>query len=339
VTLRRNVMIWHHHTADSTSLLPGSHDALLALLGVFERCRRAQPRAPVLHLHAPKTAGTSICRWANESGLKIASDRGASCSFFGDGPVWMGQTGAPASCRQRSLESERAGVSWMSVERWLDLPLCEGLRYSVALREPTARMTHQFKHLLNYFLKGDLGKSWEGDKSVLTAGFFARLWRFHEVRARLRNDTRVGDSAEDWLDLWLGFSTNYQVRSLAGAPAGRAFLEAPELALRRLGAALQVLEQLDSVLVVDSGPLSATQGKSLGRNLQVKPSAEIPFVSHAVSNGSEGDVLPAYLWDPGELREAQERNAADAELLRRARLLETLDRRYFHLVGLDAVSD
>ncbi|CAE7215507.1 unnamed protein product, partial [Symbiodinium necroappetens] len=46
-------------------------------------------------------------------------------------------------------------------------------------------------------------------------------------------------------------ASNYQVRSLAGAAGGYAFLE--DHAVHRLFAAKQVLEQLDAVIVVGNG--------------------------------------------------------------------------------------
>ena len=40
--------------------------------------------------------------------------------------------------------SER-NVTWSSVERWIDLPLCNHLRYVAVLRRPVARSAHGTK--------------------------------------------------------------------------------------------------------------------------------------------------------------------------------------------------
>ena len=45
--------------------------------------------------------------------------------------------------RQRFWESRLHNVTWFPVERWLDLPLCEGFQYVVTLREPVPRVLHQ----------------------------------------------------------------------------------------------------------------------------------------------------------------------------------------------------
>ena len=45
--------------------------------------------------------------------------------------------------RQRFWESRLRNVTWFPVERWLDLPLCEGFQYVVTLREPVPRVLHQ----------------------------------------------------------------------------------------------------------------------------------------------------------------------------------------------------
>ena len=82
--------------------------------------------------------------------------------------------------------------------------------------------------------------------SLLTEGSFG-----------IRDMARINESIAaitwlpDWLDLWLGMASNYQVRSLAGAGCGSAFLESPAAAERRLGAAIAVLEQ-DSPLNTSS---------------------------------------------------------------------------------------
>ena len=107
------------------------------------------PAAPVLQLHIPKTAGSSIKSWANLTGYRVRP-HGYQLSY-GDGPYWIGNRARPASCSQRRSESATENSSWFPVERWLDLPLCDDFQYVVALREPVARSLHQFHHMFSYF--------------------------------------------------------------------------------------------------------------------------------------------------------------------------------------------
>merc|ERR1711862_571313 len=125
-----------------------------------------------------------------------------------------------------------ANVSWTSVERWVDLPLCENLQYVVALRAPLARTLHQLMHLFFYYHHHyDLNH--KIDFASLRTSFFKKLWGFERVRDKLRGAAQTQAASvltsiselTDWLDLWLGFASNYQTRSLAGRGDGAAFLE------------------------------------------------------------------------------------------------------------------
>lgn len=176
---------------------------------------------PVLHVHMPKTAGTSLCSWAERQGLLVARHKGSFCWKRGDGPYWMGQAGLPASCRQRLSEARGKNFSWNSVERWVDLPLCEGMKYVVALRRPVERTLHQFKHLFGSFRSLLPGFDVTADAEI-TSDFFGKLWRYEEFRGVLLEvfGRGAGQDPDDWLDDWLGMSTNYQVRTLAGAGGG-----------------------------------------------------------------------------------------------------------------------
>ena len=143
--------------------------------------------------------------------------RDARCQFDGDGPFWLGDPAVPASCADRVREAAQANVSWMSVERWLDLPLCGELQYAVALRAPVARALHQFIHMLCYFYEYyDMQD--HVDVLAILQGVFAKLWRFDRVRGqmpgRLPPEPAGGWAAvselHDLLDVWLGFAGNYQ---------------------------------------------------------------------------------------------------------------------------------
>jgi len=173
---------------------------------------------PVLHVHMPKTAGTSLCFWAERRGLRVARHEGSLCWERGDGPYWMGEAGLPASCRQRLSEAQGNNFSWNSVERWVDLPLCEGMRYVVALRRPLERTLHQFQHLLRHF-RDVFGTRDIMEDVKVGVHFFSKLWRYGELRGELLAVFGRGtrQDPDDWLDHWLGMSTNYQVRTLAGA--------------------------------------------------------------------------------------------------------------------------
>ena len=57
----------------------------------LENCRAA-PKTPVLQLHLAKTAGSSLCHWANGSGFRSLQSVGQMnrCQLLGDGPFWLG---------------------------------------------------------------------------------------------------------------------------------------------------------------------------------------------------------------------------------------------------------
>lgn len=56
---------------------------------------------------------------------------------------WKIPTEMATQGQQRRWESRLRNVTWFPVERWLDLPLCEGFQYVVTLREPVPRVLHQ----------------------------------------------------------------------------------------------------------------------------------------------------------------------------------------------------
>ena len=82
------------------------------------------------------------------------------------------------------------------------------------------------------FIRGEV------DRQAFIQHFFWKLRRFAELREHFgsREAATINCSLasttwlSDWLDLWLGISSNYQVRSLAGAGGGAAFLESPTAA-------------------------------------------------------------------------------------------------------------
>merc|ERR1711920_479924 len=110
---------------------------------------------------------------------------------------------------------------------------------------------------------------------------------FDDVRNRIRNASRTGANlSADWLDLWLGIASNFQVRTLAGAGSGSAYTEDGAHARKRLGSALAVLEQFDAVFVVDQGlgVFQSTEELSLlSWLLQVSAGSlqPMPYVSHS----------------------------------------------------------
>eukprot|EP00439_Symbiodinium_sp_Y106_P035864 s4080_g4.t1 len=75
----------------------------------------------------------------------------------------------------------------------------------------------------------------------------------------------------DWLELWMGMSSNYQVRSLAGKGGGAAYLERGELAARRLAAAKRVLAEFDVVLSVGRGGVDRSQEDTRAMRLPEEP--------------------------------------------------------------------
>ena len=52
----------------------------------------------------------------------------------------------PEDCGKE--EARLHGFNWFSVERWVDVPLCENFGYVVVLRDAVSRTLHMFKHLL-----------------------------------------------------------------------------------------------------------------------------------------------------------------------------------------------
>lgn len=325
------------------------------VLAGLEQCRRRLPADPVVHLHIPKTAGTSLCTWANESGLGARRLHRAACHFRGDGPFWLGAPAVPASCERRRQEASAGNVSWMSVERWVDLPLCEGLQYVVALRSPVARTLHHFIHLVFYFMWHDVIRA-SLDTDSLLYKLFRRLWRLSGVREHLSGVSsvlKIDDSTpsitlmSDFLDLWLGMASNYQVRSLAGAGKGAAYLEDGAAAGRRLAAAVEVLEQFDVVLAVGGGGLGDREERLLRGLLRARRAlARRPFraVSHMRTPGaSQPDAPPEpgalfhampYEWGRGELEETQARNAADTALVMHAKMIQSVDLEYVRKFAL-----
>merc|ERR1712204_161839 len=90
-------------------------------------------------------------------------------------------------------------------------------------------------------------------------------------------------------------ASNYQVRSLAGAGCGAAFLESPAAAEKRLGAAAAVLEQLDVVLVVGTGLLRPRQEELLRTLLQTTQELTArpwPLVAHMLSPDAAPGAAP-----------------------------------------------
>eukprot|EP00439_Symbiodinium_sp_Y106_P084340 s10_g25.t1 len=113
-------------------------------------------------------------------------------------------------------------------------------------------------------------------------------------------------------------ASNYQVRSLAGAVGGLAFLE--DHAAHRLFAAKQVLEQLDAVIVVGNGLVTSSQMKLIAE-LVGAPEADIPAELEAHMTGSAagpGSIPFAafeHPWEEGELQDLMRTNAADRILV------------------------
>eukprot|EP00927_Polykrikos_kofoidii_P039737 TRINITY_DN34066_c0_g1_i1.p1 TRINITY_DN34066_c0_g1~~TRINITY_DN34066_c0_g1_i1.p1 ORF type:complete len:562 (-),score=53.08 TRINITY_DN34066_c0_g1_i1:104-1789(-) len=337
--LRHVVLILHHRAIAEGSLQRSTHGwplAFRSVLFALERCRSRLKNVPVVHLHAPKTAGSSLCRWANSSGHIIARYRESSCFLVGDGPSWIGDQATSRSCSQRSVEASQENISWMSVERWIDLPLCENFRYVATLREPITRLVSQFRHLLAYYMAS--GRQKEAfDTADLQHNFFGRLWQYDRVRKKLRKIGNYSADTMHWLDFWVGYASNYQVRSLAG-PGVSAFLEDGSLAERRLEAAKANLEYFDAVLVVDQrlkqSWVEHSQLETLRRLLgPVSASLEFPkehSVKHADVHGRM--FWAPYVWSQGELLETRKRNLADTKLVAHARLLQRLDGEYHDLV-------
>merc|ERR1712232_637598 len=89
---------------------------------------------PVIHVHIPKNAGRSLCKWAYQhAGLvppfetphhyrytdkKLEGQRlhGDGCFLHGDGPPALDEPSLSASCADRISEASKLKISWMSVE-------------------------------------------------------------------------------------------------------------------------------------------------------------------------------------------------------------------------------
>lgn len=342
VALRRNIMLWRRRAPSDNTSLATSVQVLRAL----EQCRRALGVSPVVHLHVPKTAGISICTWANASGFRSRRFLNADCHVRGDGAFWLGQPAIPASCEKRLRQLSQANASWMSVERWVDLPLCDELQYAVALREPVERTLHHFRHLVDYFLSISANIRNDVDRAGVVSHLYAKLWGLAHVEKDAWHPGEL-DVAEglplssvaglaDWVRLWQGFASNYQVRSLAGAGNGKAFLEEVPAAPRRLAVAKQVLEQFDAIVVVDK-LLEPRQARLMGSLLGAPEHQEVAdFPAYSHRHGPDGPMPPAdvdYDWGPGELHKLRLLNAADGALVRHAALLQELDQEYLELVA------
>ncbi|CAJ1448196.1 unnamed protein product, partial [Effrenium voratum] len=353
--LRRSFLLWWDRTRHR-DFWNSAWPTLQRLLRNLHRCQ-AGP-APVLQLHVPKTAGSALKSWAETQGFQVRGQENQN--WAGDGPYWIGSRAIPATCGQRRLELDDNGTTWFSVERWLDLPLCEDFQYVVALRDPVPRVLHQFQHKFLYFRLA-LGEAIaEALRQRQAEDLPQRLWslfRYEELRHKLRqrraarrpllwrNASAIGQGGPDtwhvdWLELWLGMASNYQVRSLAGAGGGLAYLEDGG-AGARLAAAKAVLEQFDVILPVSGRHgLDASDQELLRLALQLPQKEEsggFPFISHR-NFGDE--KLQPFRVNPVNLSaslaaELRSRNWADRMLVHHARRLRRLDRIYFRTVAQD----
>ncbi|CAE7667031.1 CYP704B1 [Symbiodinium sp. CCMP2592] len=331
--MRRNLLFWEKWQRPCTSC----RGTVQNLTAALEVCRAKLPKAPVLQVHIAKTAGTSLCTWANSSGLPSRRLPDGRCQLPGDGPFWLGERAAPATCQQRLREMARFNLSWSSIERWLDLPLCEELQYVTALRLPVSRTLHHFLHLLSFNHLGRFDLRDEVDIFALRQGFFHKVlrappWLWANTSNQGFRWPASTSQLRDFLQLWRGMASNYQVRSLAGAAGGSAFLE--DHAAHRLFAAKQVLEQLDAVIVVGNGLVTSSQMK-LVAELVGAPEADIPAELEAHMTGSAagpGSIPFAafeHPWEEGELQDLMRTNAADRLLVEHAMRLQTLDSDFF----------
>ncbi|CAE7398388.1 CYP704B1, partial [Symbiodinium sp. CCMP2456] len=348
--LRRDLMFWwdRHRFHSKWEKLRTAFDGTVQAV---ELCRKLQRPRAVVQLHIPKTAGSAMKEWAETAGFRVLDQ--TQQIKQGDGPYWIGTAGIPGSCRQRVRENRDRNTTWVAVERWLDLPLCDDFQYVVALREPVMRTLHQFSHKLSYFRdflpSGRL--PWYEQIENLE-GQLRSLWTYEELghllRGRRRSRLLLGKelsanrslSSErwpvDWLELWMGMSSNYQVRSLAGKGGGAAYLERGELAARRLAAAKRVLAEFDVVLSVGRGGVDRSQEELLWQGLHMESRGHtarigFPFVSHFKFGDDEPQPFRFNLvnltW-PSRL-ELQLRNYADRSLVKFAGQLQRLDRIYF----------
>ncbi|CAE7272493.1 CYP704B1 [Symbiodinium natans] len=229
--MRRNLLFWEkwHRSSGSCSRIVQN------LTHALEACRAKFSQAPVLQVHIAKTAGSSLCSWANTSGFASRRLPDLRCQLPGDGPFWLGEKAAPATCQQRLRELARHNLSWSSIERWLDLPLCEELQYVAALRLPVTRTLHHFVHLLSFHHLGRFDLREKVDILALRQGLFHKVlrppqWLLQDTSAQGGGHAGFRWPAStaqlrDWLQLWHGMASNYQVRSLAGAAGGLAYLE------------------------------------------------------------------------------------------------------------------
>eukprot|EP00435_Cladocopium_sp_Y103_P043200 s2893_g12.t1 len=323
-----------------------------ALLSVY-KCQQKLPVVPVIHLHIPKTAGSSLKKWATLTGYKLHDHYDQTVD--GDGAYWMGAPARLGNCKQRLWERHLNNGSWFPVERWLDLPLCEEFQYVVTLREPVPRLLHQFHHFMSCFSKPQRLQVLQGQPNIekFIPVRLMSLWNYEELKLQipkqLRGNLTSQEAADairwpsDWLELWLGMTSNYQVRSLAGAGDGKAYLEDAPKAARRLLGAKAVLEQLDVVLTAGAHGHDAADEMLLKEGLRTpKPSESgFPFVSHTIFDDQK---ISPFRFNPLKLSwpvalDLQQRNHADRLLLSYARRLRRLDRIYFRMVAQEQCQD
>ncbi|CAE6971963.1 CYP704B1 [Symbiodinium sp. CCMP2592] len=173
--LRRDLMFWwdRHRLHSKWGRIRTAFDGTVRAI---ERCRKLQRPHAVVQLHIPKTAGSAMKEWAETTGFRVLEQ--TQQIKQGDGPYWIGTAGLPGSCRQRVRENRDRNTTWVAVERWLDLPLCDDFQYVVALREPVMRTLHQFSHKLSYFRdflpSGRL--PWQAARCEIEFGAFPRVW-------------------------------------------------------------------------------------------------------------------------------------------------------------------
>eukprot|EP00929_Paragymnodinium_shiwhaense_P056824 TRINITY_DN28452_c0_g1_i3.p1 TRINITY_DN28452_c0_g1~~TRINITY_DN28452_c0_g1_i3.p1 ORF type:complete len:330 (-),score=40.98 TRINITY_DN28452_c0_g1_i3:190-1179(-) len=89
--LRRNLMLWRYVVKGG--LPTDVQEVHLKTMLLLERCRKRHRKAPVYHLHVPKTAGGALCTWANSTGFGGRRLPKARCQFRGDGAFWLADPG------------------------------------------------------------------------------------------------------------------------------------------------------------------------------------------------------------------------------------------------------